>query len=338
VATLRANVTNAVCPGGAVEFKVNGSVVGTAPVVSGVATLPYTALLGQGNYPIMATYTSSSPGTGSTGTGTLLVRREDATVTPALNPGAVKVNSPGGTAGPITLCASIREVSDGSLGNIGLATPVTFTITPIAGGSPIVRTATTSLDGGGTGALNACVTLSNVQVNVYEIVVSVGGNNYTGSGSAALTVYDPSQGFVAGGGTVIRSGVTSFYGVIARLVNGLPQGNLLYIERRPTGEVKLRSTSAQTLTIIENVAVFAGRGTLNGVANHSFRATIVDNGEPGSSDQFGFNLITPGGVVIPNLTFNPITLSSGNNSVLQEPEIIFFGSQSAIQRKAVRKR
>src|SRR5262249_35037481 len=65
--TLKANVTNAVCPGGVVEFKINGSVVGSAPVISGTATLPYTISLAQGSYPIVATYSSSSPGTGSVG-------------------------------------------------------------------------------------------------------------------------------------------------------------------------------------------------------------------------------------------------------------------------------
>ncbi len=301
VATLRANVTNAVCPGGAVEFRVNGVVVGSAPVVNGTATLPHTVLLAAGNYPIVATYSSSSPGTGSTGSGTLRVSRENANVTPASNPTSVKVASPGGTSGPITLCASIREVSDGSLGNIGLATPVTFTLTPLAGGSPITRTATTSLDGGSTGALNACVNVSGLSVNVYEVVISVGGNNYTGAGSAVLTVYDPALGFVAGGGTIVRNGVTAFFGLIARNNGGLPQGNLLYIERRPTGEVKIRSVSALSLTIFENTAVFAGRATLNGAANHSFRATVVDNGDIGNTDQFGLNATNPGGMVIPDL-------------------------------------
>ena len=78
--TLKANVTNAVCPGGAVEFKVNGSVVGSAPVTDGSATLPYTISLGQGSYPIVATYSSSSPGTGSVGSGTLTVSRENVVV------------------------------------------------------------------------------------------------------------------------------------------------------------------------------------------------------------------------------------------------------------------
>ena len=102
--------------------------------------------------------------------------------------------------------------------------------------------------------------------------------------------------------------------------------------------VKLRSASSQSLSIIENVAVFIGRASLNGVANHSFRATIVDNGEPGSSDQFGLNVINPGGMVIANMSFNPITLSSGNVQVLLQPDVVFFGANPALQKKAGRKR
>ena len=99
-------MTNAVCPGGAVEFKVNGPVLSSGPAMSGAATLPYTISLGQGSYPIVATLLSSSPGTDSVGSGTLTVARENVVVIPsASNPIAVKVNSPGGTAGPITLCA-----------------------------------------------------------------------------------------------------------------------------------------------------------------------------------------------------------------------------------------
>jgi len=235
------------------------------------------------------------------------------------------VNSPGGTAGPITLCAEIKEVNDGSPGNISLATPVTFTLTPMAAGATITRTADTS-GGGVGGTLRACVTLSNVPVNVYDVVINVGGNRYTGSANVVLTVYDPSLGFVTGGGTVVRSGVTAYFGFIVRPNdNGVPQGEFLYIERRPTGDVKLKSSGMQSLSIISNVAVFTGRGALNGVANHTFRVTGVDNGEPGSGDQFGLSVFTPGGAIISNLTFNPITLSGGNILVPEPSEFNAFG-------------
>jgi subtilisin-like proprotein convertase family protein len=315
--TLKANVTNTVCPSGVVEFKVNGSVAGSAPVIGGEATLPYTIPLAQGSYPIVATYSSSSPGTGSVGFGALTVSKEDAVVTPSVsNPTSVRVNSLGGTAGPITLCATINEASDGSPGDISLATPVTFTLTPVAPGTPtITRTATTS-GGGVGGTLTACVTLSNVPVNVYDVGINIGGNNYTGSSSAVLAVYDPSLGFVTGGGTIVHNGVTANFGFNVKYKkNGAPQGELLYIECGPTGTLKLMSTSMQSLSIVGNTGVFIGKATLNDVGNYTFLATVVDNGEPGSSDQFGLRVTAPGGAIIPGLTFDPITLSGGNIQV-----------------------
>lgn len=313
--TLKANVTNAVCPGGSVEFKVNGSVVGSAPVTSGSATLPYTIPLAKGSYPIVATYSSSSPGTGSVGSGTLTVAKEDAIVTPSTsNPASVKVNSPGGTAGPITLCATVNETNDESLGDISLATPVTFTLTPVAPGTTIVRTATTT-GGGVGGTLTACVTLTNVPVNVYDVGISVGGNYYTGSGSDVLAVYDPSLGFVTGGGTISHNGVTANFGFNVRYrKNGVPEGEFLYNECG-ANNVKLKSTSMQSLSIVGNTAVFISKGTLNGIGNHKFRVTVVDNGEPGRNDLFGLQVTNPGGAIIPGLTFNPITLSGGNIQV-----------------------
>jgi extracellular elastinolytic metalloproteinase len=331
--TLKANVTNVACPGGAVEFKVNGSVVGSAPVISGAATLPYTIPLSQGSYPIMATYSSSSSGTGSNGSGELTVTKEDAVVTVLdSNPTSVKVNSPGGTAGPITLCATINEASDASPGDISLATPVTFTLTPVAPGAPtITQTATTS-GGGVGGTLTACVTLSNVPVNVYDVSVSVGGKHYTGTGGAVLAVYDPSLGFVTGGGTVVHDGVTATFGFNVKYKrNGAPQGEFLYIECRPTGLVKLKGTSMQSLSIVGNTGVFIGKATLNDVGNHTFRATVVDNGEPGKNDQFGLRVNAPGGAVIPDLTFDPITLSGGN---IQIPHL--SGDQATSSKTALK--
>jgi len=282
-----------------------------------MATLPYTIPLAQGSYPIVATYSSSSPGTGSVGSGTLTAAREDAVLTASdSNPTSVRVNSPGGSAGPITLCATINEAGDGSPGDISRATPVTFTLTPVAPGTPTITQAATTSGGGAGGTLTACVTLSNVPVNVYDVGISIGGSYYTGSNSAVLAVYDPSLGFVTGGGTIIRDGVHASFGFNVKYKsNGAPQGELLYIECRPTGMVKLKSTSMQSLSIVGNTGVIISKATLNGVGDHTFRATVVDNGEPGRDDQFGLRVTAPGGVIIPGLTFDPITLSGGNIQV-----------------------
>lgn len=304
---------------GNVAFSVNGTSVGSAPInASGVASLPYAIAQQQGNHTISATYTSTAAAfIGSNGTNSLSVSKEDAVVTPsASNPAAVKVNTAGGTAGPIVLSAQIVEVADGSLGNIANASPVTYTLTPVGPGSSIVQTA--ALSGSGAGPLTASVTLSNVPVNVYEVSISIGGNFYAGSGSTVLAVYDPSLGGVNGGGTILRNGVTANFGFNIRyLKNGQAQGQLLYIEHRPGGLVKMKSSSMGTVSITGDMAVILGKATLADVGNHSFRATVVDKGEPGTSDQFGLQVTSPSGAQIADMWFNPITLSGGNIQVPQ---------------------
>jgi subtilisin-like proprotein convertase family protein len=313
VVMLKANVANVTCPGGSVQFNVNGSVVGSAPVTSGMATLPYKILLAQGSYPIVATYFTSA-GAGRSGSGELTVTREDAIVTPAAsNPAIVQVSSRRGASGPINFCAAITETNDESPGDIGLATPVTFTLTPtVPGATPITQTATVS-GGGVGGTLTACAALNNVPVNVYDVGISVGGNNYTGSGRSALAVFDPSLGSFKGIGTVVHNGRngTFMFNVKYRR-NGTPQGGLLYAERRPTGFVVLLTSSVQSLSVVGNTGVIFGKASLNGVGNHTFRATVVDASKNGRGDRFGLQVISPSGAIVTDMTFDPINLRGGN--------------------------
>src|SRR6185436_2383410 len=106
---------------GNVQFSVDGTPVGSAVAVnsSGEATTSYTVDVAAGAHTITAAFTSTNTAfLNSSNTGTLTVAREDADVTPAAaNVSAVKVNAPGGTGGPITLCFNMDEVSDGSPGN-----------------------------------------------------------------------------------------------------------------------------------------------------------------------------------------------------------------------------
>jgi len=304
---------NVTCPG-TVEFKVNGSVVGSAPFANGMATLPYKIPLAQGNYPIVATYSSSPPEKTSSGSGTLTVTREDALVIPAAsNPTVVKVKSPKGTSGPINLCAAVNETNDETPGDIALATPVTFTLTPfVPGGQVITQTATTS-GGGVGGTLTACAALNNVPVNVYDVGVSVGGNNYTGSGAAALVVFDPSLGSFKGIGAVVHNGRNgAFMFNVKYRRDGTPLGGLIYAERRPTGFVVLNTSAVQSLSIVGNTGVIFGKASLNGVGNHTFRATVVDGSKSGRGDRFGLQVISPSGAIVTDMTFDPINLRGGN--------------------------
>jgi hypothetical protein len=297
---------------GSVEIFVNNVSVGSALVnSSGVATINTRILLAAGSYPLRAAFTSSNPDiTNSTGTSTLTVTKENAVVTPsASNPTVVKVNSPRGSAGPINLCATVAEESDGSPGDISLATPVIFTLSPVGPGSPITQNG--ALNGGGT--LTACAALNNVPVNVYNVGVSIGGNNFTGSGGGALGVFDPALKAFKGVGTVVRNGRpgTFIFNVKYRR-DGTPQGGLFYAERRPTGFVTLQASPMQSLSVVGNTGVIFGRATVNGVANHTFRAIVVDGGKSARNDRFGLQVISPSGAIVPDLTFDPISLRGGS--------------------------
>jgi len=304
---------------GNVQFSVDGNPVGAAVAVnsSGVASTSYVVNVPAGAHTITAAFTSTNTAfLNSSNTGTLTVSREDATVSAsAANPFAVKVNAPGGTGGPITLCFELNEVSDGSPGDTTNITSVTVSVTPIGSGSAIPATAV--LSGGGVGATRtACVTLNNVPVNVYDVSLTINGNFYQGTGHTVLTVFDPSLGFVTGGGSIIHNGYKATIGVsIKYLKSDKAQGSLLYIEHRPTGDVVLKSNAIGSMAIVANEAIPTGKATLNGVGNHSFIARIIDNGEPGSTDRFGLRVTNPAGAILIDLTFDPIQLSGGNFSV-----------------------
>ena len=64
-----------------------------------------------------------------------------------------------------------------------------------------------------------------------------------------------------------------------------------------------------------STATITGKATLNGVGNYGFTATVVENGDPGTSDQFGLKVTNTAGAVVKDLTFAPLTLVGGNTVV-----------------------
>ncbi len=320
--TLSATIgSSCASPTGSVQFSVNGSNVGGPVAVTGpgAVTLATTITLAPGSYSIGAAFTSSSPYyQNSSGSNTLTVTREDAAATPATsNPLSVKVNSAGGTAGPITICADITEVNDGSAGDVSNAT-ASFTFNPVAGGSAPSMSAVSYSGGGIGGTLRACVTVSNVAVNVYDVVITVGGY-YQGAGSTVLATYDPSLGFVTGGGAITNNGFPASFGFnVKYLKSGQAQGAFIYIEHRPTGDVKVKSNSLQSLSIVGTTAIIIGKATVGGVGNYGFRATGIDNSETGIGDKFGLQVRSPSNVPVSDLSFAPITLIGGNIQVPQQ--------------------
>ena len=341
---LSATVTDLITPGnnpintGTVTFYVNGVNVTTvsAPVVGGVATLTVanqTLSSSTGVYPDLAanTYTITAIYSGATGfcgssnTANLTVSREAAVVTAsASNPLAVKVNTPGGTAGPITLCADISDPGDDTTpGDISLAVPVQVTLTPVLGSGTYSHSIASGSVSSNT--LHVCYAFPSVAVNVYDVNFTIGGNYYTGSSDSVLAVYDPSLGFTTGGGMIINpnTGNPANFGFNIKFQKkGSPQGSILYMEHNPDGTVtKAKSNSMQSLSIVQLSptswgAVFLTRNVVfNNVGGYSMQVTAIDDDTAGKNDQFGLKLINPGGTTNPTYTFLPQALIGGTIQV-----------------------
>jgi len=242
-----------------------------------------------------------------------VVSKENATVTLSTgNPVSVQVSAPGGTASSITLMAAIQEPADGNPGDIAKALPVTLRLIPVVAAPTINCPAITSV---AAQILTATFSCANVPVNVYDVAISIGGNYYTGIADSVLVVYDPSLGFVTGGGIIVHNGVPANFGInVKYLKNGQIQGGMLYIEHRSTGDLILKSNALTGLSIVGNTAVLVSKATLNGAGSYALQATAIDNGQPGTSDQFGLQVTGPSGTV-PDLTFAPVNLAGGNLQV-----------------------
>jgi hypothetical protein len=306
-------------------------------------TVSGTAEVAQGTYVITAGVTDNGDGMSAASTSsdtfTIVVVGENAVAAPRMNnPVSKQVASAGGTASGTTapICFDITEVADSSPGDTSLINAASVQISAVGGGSGASSISASSITftGGGEAATRAaCFTLSlsNTPVNVYEVTLNIGGNHYTGSGTTAFTVFDPSSGFVSGGGWTINpnTGYRANYGVnVKYLRNGNAQGSVLYIEHRPDGDYKVKSNSLNSsggLAILPITggmeAQAAGKATFTvngiGAGNYSFITRLIDKGTPGTNDQFGLKLIDPAGQVVSAFTFGPQTLGGGNNQVPQ---------------------
>ena len=308
-------------PASEVTFRVDGNSIGTVPLVldggvlKGVLT-NYQILLPAGGYTVTADFNASDPDFVVVDpTETLTVTREDTIIVLAdAYPFSVQVNSPGGTAGPITRCINITD-TDASLGDIDNANPVTVTVTPVGPSAAPTQSAVTYDANTADNTLTACVTFSNVAVNAYEITFTVGGSYYQGSLNYELIVVDPTLGHITGGGGVVdpNSGNPldfSFNGQYKK------RGDI-------TGQVRLSGSgfvfnglAVNSLSVVgSKTAIMYGSASLNGVPGHTYRLIVVDNGEPGRNDRYGIRITGPDGAVVANRSFAPQTISNGNIQV-----------------------
>jgi len=291
---------------GSVSLSTSGSsLTGALPSV----TVP----VGAGPHTVTAEFTGVNPDFAVTNpTAPLTVTAETVTVTPsASNPMTVQVTKPGSNASlPFTLTAVIDQPAN--IGNMANAVPVTFTLTPLLAGtsspSPCVEHSGTVNTSVTPHTLTVSCTFSGLPVNAYQVVISVGGNFYTGSDTTLVAVVDPSLSSVTGAGTLnLSDGSKITFAIAAGYVNNKLQGSLAVLDHKGNNSTTITATSLTSLSIVSRTAELVGIASDNSASNYSFRATAFDN--PKGADQFGLVVTAPNGSTV--ISFPLTTLATG---------------------------
>jgi hypothetical protein len=284
--------------------------------------------------------TVSDAGSASAGTATVNVEPEDAVVQfDDANPVAVPTAAPGGTSGEFALTARIREEwpdlpeSSTAPGDLGLA-DASMVLLPVGPGVPVEPLGAcgrTLLGQDYDAWLVLTCSFDSVEVNVYSVVVSVNGGYYTGDGEAALSVYDPSRGFVTGGGWFDWPGSNqgengtagdraTFAFTVKPTKKGTDiRGQLRLIRHLPDGAShRLKSNALDGLVVgqaedpagetygwafFSGMATYRAPGWPKAVGNYRLLAYVEDRDEPGrDADRFWIELRDGQGNVIEDLS------------------------------------
>ena len=183
---------------------------------------------------------------------------------------------------------------------VAVGTALTITASFSDAGRRDVHTATIDWGDGSSsaaisesnGAGSATGTHAYAQAGVYTVRITVndgmanGERSSTADVPAYVVVYDPTAGFVTGGGwifspagayrpDVTRAGKATF-GFVARYAKGtnVPNGNTEF--QFTAGSLNFRSTSYEWLVVAGSSAKYKGEGTINGTGRYGFMLTAVD--------------------------------------------------------------
>jgi hypothetical protein len=207
---------------------------------------------------------------------------------------------------------------------LGTATSITAAFTD---GNPTdVHTATINWDGiettgsvsqsSGSGSVSGQHTFA--APGVYTVSVTVNDGELSGTRSSSqdapayIVVYDPSSGFVTGGGWIMSpmgayaqdpalTGKATF-GFVSRYARGAttPSGNTEF--HFSAGDLRFRSDSYQWLVTAGARAQFKGTGEINGVPGYGFLITAIDGDVSGGGgvDKFRIKIWSSSGTVYDN--------------------------------------
>jgi hypothetical protein len=144
-------------------------------------------------------------------------------------------------------------------------------------------------------------------VGVYRVEAAITDPNYTGPiGNAYFVIYDPSGGFVTGGGWInspigacklasCTDGTTgkANFGFVSKYQSGANKsvtltGNTEF--QFQAGNLNFKSTAYEWLTVSGARAQYKGSGTINGGGNYQFMLTAIDGSLPGGNNQDRFRI------------------------------------------------
>jgi len=284
------------------------------------------------------------------------VEREDATVFFGPdNEVALKVATPGGNSGSFSLVVdlieTIPDAADNApyAGDIGLVT-VSATLEPVGPGSPYTGDCSVvELVGEGYGAVKSVTCwFDDVAVNTYVVRMAIEGDYYTGVGEDALTIFDPSLGFVTGGGWFYWPGTDDAdsgypgdrtnFGVVMKYNKGGSnlRGNFLMVSHLPDGtnhRVKSNALSGLAIGEVSEVddsfgwSSFSGKATYqvpgeeDAIGNHEFTVYVEERGTAHAGhDRIWVAVEDKDDVALPDLS---MVLTASDNAVEIEGGNIF---------------
>jgi len=264
----------------------------------------------------------------------LTITQEDAKMAfDESNPTAVQVSAPGGT-GSFAMIVNITQ-TDSNPGDMTKILPanVSMTLAAVSGGS---RTQTaTSISAAGVATFN----FTGVLVNAYGVTVTLTNTYFEADPiETVLTVYDPSLGFVTGGGWFNWPGTTdktNFGFVMQYGKNGSTlKGSLLLIRHTADGIIRIKSNSLTpgslvlgTTTAPMGWASFAGKCTYSvsseGISDGTplFKVYVEDGNNPGTGfDKFWIQVDGHASLSMsPMASSSAVTIVGGNIAVPHTP-------------------
>ncbi|MHA6247794.1 T9SS type A sorting domain-containing protein, partial [Pontibacter sp. CAU 1760] len=243
-----------------------------------------------------------------------------------------------------TLSASIKSTSGGNLQGVS----VEFYVNGVKKG-----TSTTS-DGEGRATL--AIPASEIStVGLYKVEVKT-SSGCTGA-AAYFSVFDPTAGFVTGGGWIesplgaytvdkTAKGKANF-GFNSQYKKGsnVPTGNTEF--QFQAGNLNFRSTSYNegSLVVAGTKAIYKGTGTINGSGNYGFMVSIVDGNATGGDgkDRFRMKIWEMSGTVVYDnqmgddnaILASESTLLGGGSIVIHTPNVKSAGSSKLVAATAL---